>query len=188
MMHPLPQHTETELLQLLAAGSEEAFTELYNRYWKRLFALAAAKLGDMADAEETVQEIFVSLWNRRASLQVHTGLERYLAVSVKYRVIKALARRQRERSIDAQAPSFDLADHSTQQWLDFDELQERLEALVQGLPEKCQLVYRLSREKGYSQQQIAETLHISEKTVEAHLGKAIKTLRHGLHQFFLTLL
>lgn len=187
-MHLLSQYTDNELLNLLAKGSDAAFTEIYNRYWKKLFAVAAAKIQDMEEAEEIVQEIFVSLWKRRESLQITTALDRYLVVSVKYRVIKVLARRHHSRQYISSLQAPGLEDDSTQQWLAFEELQERLEALVSGLPEKCQLVYRLSREKGYSQQQIAEALQISEKTVEAHLGKALKTLRHGLNQFLLSIL
>ena len=79
-----------------------------------------------------------------------------------------------------------MSDNSTQDRLDFEDLQTRLEALVAGLPEKCQLVYRMSRENGHSQREIAGELNISEKTVEAHLGKALKLLRNGLYslEFF----
>jgi RNA polymerase sigma-70 factor (ECF subfamily) len=181
------QYTDGELLHLLADGSSEAFTEIYNRYWKKLFAVAAARIQDMEEAEEIVQEIFVSLWKRRSELQITTALDRYLVVSVKYRVIKVLGRRYQGRKY-MNSLHEGLEDDSTQQWLAFEELQERLEALVSGLPEKCQLVYRLSREQGYTQQQIAQELRISEKTVEAHLGKALKALRHGLNQFLFTTL
>lgn len=187
-MQTFSQYSDSELLHLLAGGSDEAFTEIYNRYWKKLFAVAAARIQDMEEAEEIVQEIFVSLWKRRETLEVTTALDRYLVVSVKYRVIKVLGKRYQSRKYMHSMQASDLEDDSTRQWLAFEELQERLEALVSGLPEKCQLVYRLSREKGYSQQQIAEALHISEKTVEAHLGKALKALRHGLNQFLLSAL
>ena len=69
--------------------------------------------------------------------------------------------------------------------LEFDELKSRLETLVSNLPEKCRLVYKLSREQGLSQKQIAREYGISEKTVEAHIGKALKALRTGLGQLLL---
>ena len=65
--------------------------------------------------------------------------------------------------------------------------QGRLALLVAALPEKCRLVYQLSREQGYSQKQIAAELDISEKTVEAHMSKAIKSLKTGLKSFFVAL-
>jgi RNA polymerase sigma factor (sigma-70 family) len=65
--------------------------------------------------------------------------------------------------------------------LEFEELQEQLSELVATLPEKCQLVFKLSRDAGYTHKEIASELGISEKTVEAHLGKALKVLRNGLN-------
>nr|WP_295934935.1 RNA polymerase sigma-70 factor [uncultured Dyadobacter sp.] len=185
----LAQYTDHELLGLMRSGQESGFTEIYNRYWKRLLVIAANKTGDLDEAEEIVQDIFVSLWNRKAELQLTSSLNNYLAVSVKYRVIKSLAKQNlKSRFGDDRTFHYDLIDDSTQEWLEFEELQQRLSELVAGLPEKCRLVYQLSRESGYSQKQIAQELGISEKTVEAHLGKALKTLRTGLNQLLLSLL
>ncbi|MND73579.1 RNA polymerase sigma factor [compost metagenome] len=79
-------------------------------------------------------------------------------------------------------------DDSTQQWLEFLDLKEILEQTITELPEKCQLVFRMSRDLHLSQKEIAAQLDISEKTVEAHLGKAIKTLRNKLNRFLILLL
>lgn len=179
--------TDIELISFLARSDKKAFTALYNRYWEKLFAIAARKVDDLHDAEEIVQEIFVSLWNKRENLQITSNLNNYLAVSVKYRVIKMLARQQiHQRIDDSEMPELSILDNSTLDYLDFDELKSRLENYVSELPEKCRLVYQLSREAGYSQKQIAEEMAISEKTVEAHLSKAIKTLRIRLNKFMLS--
>ncbi len=182
--------TDHELVELMRNGEDAAFTEIYNRYWKRLFTVAISKTGgNIEEAEEIVQDIFVSLWSRRHQLELTSSLEHYLAASVKYRIIKSLAKKDLHRRYTAHNQvTASLSDNSTQDWLDFEELQTRLEALVAGLPEKCQLVYRMSREDGYSQREIAGELSISEKTVEAHLGKALKLLRNGLYSLKLTLL
>ncbi|WP_316820226.1 RNA polymerase sigma-70 factor [Pedobacter gandavensis] len=180
--------TDPELTDLLENGNHAAFTEIYNRYWKKLFIVAAQKIKDLEEAEEIVQHIFVSLWNRRTSLKITSSLSAYLAVSVKYRVIKALDKQYHQQKYTDSLGMKGIADDSTQEWLDFSELKDRLEKLVGSLPEKCQLVYRMSKEQGLSQKQIAEELVISEKTVEAHLSKAMKTLRAGLNQFMLMLL
>jgi len=174
--------TDEELWERVTAGDEGAFAEIYNRYWKKLLTVAIHKCGgDIEEAEEIVQDIFVALWSRRTGLELTSSLGKYLAAAVKYRVIKCLARRAIRRRYEAEnSHVFSLTDHSTQHWLEFEEVKDRLEALVTALPEKCQLVYRLSRESGYSQKEIAGELGISEKTVEAHLGKALKSLRDGL--------
>ena len=178
-----------ELLDLLKSGDQAAFTEIYNRYWKKLFAIAGNKINDLDEAEEIVQDIFVALWKRRENLEITGSLSAYLAVSVKYRVIKLLDKRYYEQQYaDHSRKVFSLLDDSTQEWLQFEELKTRLSELVADLPEKCRLVYQLSRDRGYSQKQIAEELGISEKTVEAHIGKALKSLRGGLNNFFTFLL
>lgn len=176
--------SDEQLLDLLRQGDEVAFTMIYNRYWDKLFTVAAHKLNNAAEAEEVVQEIFLDLWNRREIVQVHSALSSYLAVAVKYKVINILAHRnvKLKALMELKRPE---ADYSTSNWLSFEELQENLEKLVAKLPGKCRIVFRMSRSEGLTQKQIASALDISEKTVEAHLGKAIRILRTGLQVLIL---
>ena len=178
---------EKDLLRCLQAGQEAAFTEIYNRYWKKLFYVAAQKLQNLSEAEEVVQDIFLDLWKRREALQITTCLEAYLAVCVKYKVINILARKSRQQRYQLQASQQPLSDHSTIQVLQLQELKEQLVNETAKLPEKCQLVFRLSREGGFSHKQIASRLGISEKTVESHLSKALRTLRTSLSCFLASL-
>jgi|SRR5690606_15528265 len=182
------ERSDHDLIVLLKGDDERAFTELYNRYWKKLFVIAAHRLTRLEDAEEVVQDLFTALWHRRHVLKLTSELRHYLSASVKYRVIKVLDKYyNQQRYIDTALMS-EKVDDSTQEQLAFDELRDELAGYVKQLPEKCRLVFRLSREEGYSQKEIAETLQISEKTVEAHLGKAFKTLRTKLAGFLITLL
>ncbi|HTI58124.1 RNA polymerase sigma-70 factor [Mucilaginibacter sp.] len=177
---------DSELIQRLSADDNHAFTEIYNRYWKKLFTVAANKINDLDEAEEIVQDIFISLWRRREELTVIDTLSSYLAVSVKYKVIKLLDKRNtRQKYLGYSKDHISIADNYTEEWLEFEELKSRLTIFVAELPEKCRMVYQLSRESGYSQKKIAAEMGISEKTVEAHLGKALKTLRARLSQFLL---
>src|SRR5690606_27962209 len=105
-----------------------------------------------------------------------------------YRVIKTLDKYYNQRRYIDSLVSSDLVDDATQERLAFNELQEELAKYVQQLPEKCQLVFQMSREEGYSQKQIAAELQISERTVEAHLVKAFKILRSKLANFVVFLL
>jgi len=182
------QKTDIELLTLLAGSDEEAFTEIYNRYWRKLFVIAANRIKNLEDAEEIVQDIFTSLWNRRNEIVLSSNLSSYLSVSVKYRVIKMMGRYYNMQKYIDSVLAQELFDDSTQQFLALNELQQELSMYVHQLPEKCRLVFQLSREEGYSQKQIAGELGISEKTVEAHLGKAFKILRSKLASFMITLL
>jgi RNA polymerase sigma-70 factor (family 1) len=173
------------LVSLLGEGNDAAFTEIYRRYWDRLFSVAAHKLDyDMKLAEELVQDIFLDLWRRRERLEIRNCLSLYLAAAMKYKIIDARVKRKNARAFrQSLAEHVSGIDTSTEKQISFGELQQELTALVRNLPEKCRLVYKLSKEEGYSQKEIALHLSISEKTVESHLSRAVKTLRLGLKNF-----
>lgn len=181
--------SDVELTELLKSGDHAAFTEIYHRYWEKLFATVAHKISDLSEAEDIVQQLFISIWTRREVLEITSSLNSYLAVAVKYRVLKSLDKIYRNRHFSEEVAGhvLEVVDNTTQEWLEFKEVRVRLHNLVEALPEKCKLVYKLSREQGLSQKQIAGQLNISENTVESHMGRALKSIKSGLQQFFLTL-
>ncbi|GAA4312910.1 RNA polymerase sigma-70 factor [Compostibacter hankyongensis] len=172
---------------LLRYGDSAAFTEIYNRFWDKLFSVAVNKLdGDLELAEELVQDIFLDVWQRRKTLAITGKLSAYLATAMKYKVIDSRIKRKRAKDFLQNAALYPpIADTSTEEQLSFDELRDRLAALVKELPRKCRLVYTLSKEAGFSQKEIARRLNISEKTVESHLSRAMKLLRAGLQHIFI---
>lgn len=187
-MRSFTDKLDSELVYLMIQGNSLAFEEIYTRYWKSLLYLASHKLGSIEDGEEIVQDIFVSLWNRRDSLVLRNSLKSYLAASVKYRIIKYLDKQFHEINYLNSLLSDSFIEHTTTKTIEFDELREEIERNVLSLPERCQLVFRLSKEEGKSQKEIAATLEISEKTVENQLGKAYKILRAKLASYMVTLL
>ena len=172
---------EKYLLGRFQAGSVDAFTEIYNLYWKKLFFVAASKLQNPAEAEEAVQDIFLDIWRRRTELNITTSLSCYLSACVKYKVINVLSKRyQQMLYVQSQASGVDGAECSVEDRLQYLQLKNELSKETAKLPEKCRLVFQLSREKGYSHKNIATLLGIAEKTVESHLTKALRTLRASL--------
>lgn len=181
--------SDNELYDLLAGDNEDAFTLLYQRYWKRLIYKALQKLESHTDAEEVVQDAFIDLWNSRHRIRIRHGFHTYIAAVVKYKV---MARMALNKNLSHQGVNdvhqMMVVDNSTQEWLNFSDLQLEIEAAIQALPEKCQLVFRMSREEGMTDQQIADRLELSRKTVEAHISKALRTLRKSIQRFFALLL
>jgi RNA polymerase sigma-70 factor (family 1) len=178
-------YNDNELLLLIAKDDEQAFRILYDRYWKKLLVQALLKLQSPAEAEEIVQTIFINLWRRRHTIQVKYSLHTYVASMLKYEILRQLALNKKEEHFRKNVSALHVAeDHSTRNWLDYEQLREEIEKTVQLLPEKCQLVFRLSREAGLTEKQIAESLNIAPKTVQAHMGKALKQLRTSLQQLF----
>lgn len=173
--------SDLELISLIKEGNATAFDVLYNRYWDKVLNLAYRKTGDLMEAENIIQDVFVSLWKRRDCLNIKGDFSNYLFVSVKYRVLKVLAKQVAERAVSIDMAS-DLLDDSTQEYLAFEDIRERLEVLVGNLPEKSRLVYLLKSE-GKSYKEISAELNMTEKAVDAHLLRARRKLRIELRSF-----
>lgn len=177
-------YNDQQLLKLVQQDDESAFGQLYDRYWDKLLTQAFIKLRSHEEAEETVQEIFLQLWRRRHTIELRYTFHTYIAAVLKYEILSKLAGRKREAHAKMNfAVVSPMSDNSTLEKSNFDLLLQKIEKTVQLLPEKCRLVFRLSREAGLSEKQIAETLNIAPKTVEAHMSKALKSLRVSLRQF-----
>ena len=184
MLKQYHSYTDAELLLLIKKDDEKAFHVLYEKYWEKLLVQAFVKLQSTQEAEEIVQTIFTNLWKRRHTLQLKFSFHTYVASMLKYEILRQLALNKKEKQRRANAPWLHVVeDNSTCEWLDYEQLQSDIEKEVQSLPEKCQLVFRLSREEGLTENQIAESLNIAPKTVQAHIGKALKQLRSSLQQF-----
>ncbi|HEY0298314.1 MAG TPA: sigma factor, partial [Arachidicoccus sp.] len=85
-------YDDAQLLELLKESNEAAFSEIYYRYWDLMFSLAANKSGSNEDAREIVQDVFVSIWNRRAELKINYSVKTYLAAAIKLKVYSFLAK------------------------------------------------------------------------------------------------
>jgi RNA polymerase sigma-70 factor (family 1) len=178
-----------ELADLLRSDDEVAFKEIYRRYWDKLYIISRKRLGDIYESEEIVQDIFCNLWRRRHAFILKSGFNNYFSVAVKFEVINRLAKRQKVAANEREIARVNTeVDQSTLQTLELNELLQQLQINISSLPDKCRLVFKLQYEQGYSQRQIAETLNISEKTVEAHLTKARRNLRNAIANIFLLLI
>lgn len=174
----LNDQEDLQLMALLKKGNERAFTEIYNRYWEKLLGIAYKHTKDKSASEEILQEVFLSLWNRREIVEIQT-LQGYLATAVKFSIFKKHQRQRRRLELEQTAYKVQLISEDEHE-IDARFLQEYINGIVEQLPEKCQLVFRYSREAGLNIPEIAEEMNIAEKTVESHLTKALKTIRLNL--------
>ena len=192
-MGDFSKHTDEELVILVKDGNHDAFTKIYERYWEKLYYQAAKKLGDESEAQEAVQDIFFSIWKNRESFRLRENLESYLAVAVKFQVIQRLAKSKRRhivvQTLAREAEQGQLSESATE-WSqeDLEILQARLNAVIDTLPKKCKLVFKMSRSEEYTNKKIAAELNISEKAVEKHVSHALKVLRSNLGHKSLILL
>lgn len=170
------------LLSLLVNSDESAFTELYNRYWKKLFTIAYNRLHETEAAEDIVHDVFASLWASRTKHQIES-LENYLASATKYMVLAKLKTKARERLYSKsthQTPVFELPVEAS---LHYKRILELVKLEVEKLPAKCKIIFNYSRNEGMAVKQIAKELKLSPKTVENQLNKALKQLKVAARVF-----
>jgi len=180
--------TDQELLALLRQSDTIAFTEVYDRYWKVLYALAYNRLRDAQSAEDVVHDVLVSLWKNRLVAEVE-HLNAYLARATKYMVFHVIKRSQKfahdEHAMGRAELVLDQEDLEDR--LHYKRLLEMVNREVELLPEKCRLVFKYSREEYLSVKEIAEKMNVSTSTVENQMNKALKTLRKNVKNSHLIL-
>ena len=173
--------SDEQLLQRMAHSSRLAFTMLYRRYWGDLFITAAKALRGKEEAADVVQDIFLSLWNRRNELKLQGSLGAYLHTGVRYKCIhfieKNITRRDYLLQL-AEVPSSNCL--NAEIILQLKELQQTIKDTVAKMPPKMQEVYKLSRHEHLSYKEISEYMNISVETVKKHIRHALHLIRTNL--------
>jgi len=177
----------TVLVGLLSKDDEGAFTELYNRYWQKLFAIAYNRLAEAETAEDVVHDVFTGLWSNRHKIEIES-LENYLATATKYLVLAKIKRKIKDRSFEASIERAPVIEMTTESSAHYKQILALVHEQVEALPEKCRLIFKYSRQEGLSAKQIASRLRLSPKTVENQLNKALNRLKPLGRTFFYLLL
>jgi len=177
------------LLHLISKNDEAAFSELYDRFWKKMFAVAYNRLKEVQDAEDIVHDVFVRLWANRQKLEIGE-LENYLATAVKYGVLSKIKKRAREKKYLKTETSLSVVESSSETKVHYRQILELVRTEVEKLPERCRLIFKYSRDEGMPVKQIAAKLSISPKTVENQINKALRQLKTATRSImnFFTLL
>jgi RNA polymerase sigma-70 factor (ECF subfamily) len=178
-------HSEQQLLSALRFGHEDALRQIFNRHYPLLLTDIYRLIPDESTCEDLAQELFVDLWNKRESIDIHTSLRAYLrraAVNKSLNYLKAQKRLQFEDAAEFSSLA-DTADQDKQIREEKESMESRLHDAIDTLPEKCRVVFNLSRFEQLSHKEIAEKLGISVKTIENQITKAMKVLREALMQY-----
>ncbi|MFD2287875.1 RNA polymerase sigma-70 factor [Pedobacter petrophilus] len=185
-MNRYPNESDELLLSMSANGDISAFSELYDRYWKALLAKAFARLKNKEDAEEVVQELFISIWHRRQKIQLLFTFKTYVFASLRYEILSFIAKQKHRRndiSLEG-SENFDLWIQDEEfHSLEMKELQSQINVVIDKLPEKCRLIFKMSRNEGLSAKNIASELKISHRTVETQISKAIRVLKSSFKDY-----
>jgi RNA polymerase sigma-70 factor (family 1) len=173
--------TDDELVVLLKQGDELAFAEVYKRYAEKLAGFAGSKLYSLEDARDILHDVFVKLWEGREQLHITSNLQSYLFAVIRHRIIdkirKNITREEYASAVQSMAVFYD-SDAGKQ--VELKELKKTIGDSLNQLSPRIKEIYKLSREEGLSNREIAEKLNLSEQTVKNQLSAALKHLRQTL--------
>ncbi|MGX5689156.1 RNA polymerase sigma-70 factor [Arcticibacter tournemirensis] len=180
---------DAELAVLLKGRDHNAFEEVYNRYGHVLYTHALRLTQDSDDAQDILHDLFTVLWDKATELNTNIPLRAYLFKSVKNRVFDLFSRNKvRSEHLRSLQTFIDQGEWVTDDLIREKELKKVIEKEISLLPAKMRLVFEMSRNENMSHKQIAEELHLSDKTVKKQVNNAIRILRLKIHSLLVTVL
>ena len=173
-----------ELQERVAAGDESAFTQLYLHFGKRLILFGSSLVRSREIAEELVEDVFVKLWAKRGHITQIDNLTVYLYVAVKNKALNKLS----QKAMELIAAPFDFLDTSIDEFATdpYDlmitaEMMGRMQGVIETLPPRCKMIFKLIREDGLRYKEVAEILNISVNTIDVQMAIAVKKICAALH-------
>jgi len=184
------ENTNTaDLIKSFKAGDKAAFDRLFRMYYIRLRNYSIQITYDKSASEDIVQEIFYTLWTKHELTEKIKSLEAYLRTSVYNRSVGYLKEKNKRNSSEISNPFIDLEFFHLEilqyqrDVVNEKELTIAIHKAVEKLPEQCRLVFKLSRNYGFKNMEIANHLSITVKGVEKHITKALQHLRMELKEY-----
>lgn len=175
--------SDQELIKRLSEDDKLVFNYLIELYYVNLSRSALKYVRYEEPAEEIVQDVFVSLWDKRKTLQITDSLSAYLFTAVKYASLNYLKKEFRKPQFQNEFPDdiHPMTDERSSK-IEGEELERLVASAIQKLPEKCRIIFNLSRNSGLTYHEIAQELDISVKTVETQISIALSRLRAYLER------
>ncbi len=173
-----------QLVTTLKAGDINAFEMLFRTYYQPLCNYAYTFVQDRDEAEEIVQATFLNVWEKRNDLAIHTSVKPYLYAMVRNACLNVIKHEKiKQKHVDFQMAVAERSVESVARTVMASELESKIYEAMDRLPEQCRLVFKLSRFEELKYAEIAEQLDISIKTVENHMGKALRIMREQLKDY-----
>ena len=171
-------------IKALSEGDITAFEMLFRNYYQPLCNYAYTFLQDKEDAEEIVQSTFLLVWEKRDTLAIRTSVKPYLYAMVRNACLNVLKHEKIKQRFAGEEIALGQRGHdNVSHTMESNELEYRIKIAMNELPEQCRMVFKLSRFEELKYSEIAEQLNISVKTVENHMGKALRIMREQLKDY-----
>lgn len=167
------------LLKQIDDNNEAAFAKLYALYFKRLIVFSTSIVQSKEMAEEVVEDVFVKIWSKRGSLSKIDNISVYLYVAIKNQSLSKLSNKARElitAPFDDLSPSVEAIHQDPHSVLITSEMLNRVNDVIETLPPRCKMIFKLIREDGLRYKEVAAILNISVNTIDAQMAIAIKRI------------
>ncbi|MCR9288092.1 MAG: RNA polymerase sigma-70 factor [Bacteroidetes bacterium] len=176
-------HHDKQILKLLVKDPDRAIDLLFRSYYSFLCKSIYRIIPDKNKVEDLAQDVFYEIWRKRDHFHINTSLKAYLRRAGMNKALNFI-RDQKIKWDDAEELNFLESENiGANEKLEANELQTEIELAINDLPERCRIIFSLSRFEEMTYQQIADELGISIKTVENQISKALKVLRKKLGQY-----
>jgi RNA polymerase sigma-70 factor (family 1) len=172
---------EESIWRNIQQKDERTFERYYKEHYKSFFLMSCKYLKDPALAEEIVNDVFLKLWEDGDKIKIESSLKSYIYRSVINRSINVLNKSKRELTQQVDLHTFPEESYELRQ-IEENELTVKIYAAIDQLPDQCKRVFEMSRFEELKQQEIADKLGISIKTVKNHITIALKQLSIALIQ------
>jgi RNA polymerase sigma-70 factor (ECF subfamily) len=174
-------YDEKELLDRLRQGEQQAFTQLYHLYSERLYGNLLKLVKSPAVAEEILQDIFIRIWEKRQTIDIHTSFRSYLFRIGENKVIDFYRRARRDKDLYAyiKAAATEQYTHIEESLLSRENA-ELLQTAIGALPPQRRQVFELCKLQGKSYQEVSGLLNISVSTINDHIVKATRSIRQHI--------
>lgn len=179
-------HEISHLVSQIRKGNKLAFSQLFRMYYPKLFSFIGGLIKDRPLAEEIAQDVFMRLWINREKIDPGLSFDSYLYTIAKNIVLNFYKKKEIEqRYIDHTLRALDAGTSDAEEHFYFKDLLALVEQAVSEMPPQQQKVFRLSREEGLLNAEIAEKLGISKRTVEKHIYSSLTFLRKMIDKNYL---
>jgi len=188
-MEDIPSYNDEKLMQKITAGDMSAFDVLYARYSRRIYKFAFSILKSQEDAESIVQDVYLSLWEKRSEIEKGASVRYYIFTIAYNASVSVLRKKAREsRYVDYLKYIQNIEHSSADMEIEYKELNDKLNDVIDKLPDRQREIYKLHRFEGLKYQEIADKLNISVNTVENHMSRALRTIRGKIGNYSLAVI
>jgi len=172
--------SDRQLLADIRKGSDEAFRQLYEKYWEDLYRMAYRRLASPEDIKDILQDVFLSLWNNINEVNADESLGGYLYTCLRNRIFNFFEKRQNRLNCLMKQP-FNPVESEEIIWNRFNtkEIQKFIALQVAAMPPKMKRIYLLSKKEQLTISEIAELMNLSPQTIKNQLHRAFERMRHN---------